>query len=754
MRRIVGLLFVIISLSFPAQYAGQNATPKQKPDPAWQATQPAPSGVKAPPPEAQAVFRITTSLVQVDAVVTDSKGRPVTNLAARDFEILEDGKPQEVMNCAYVATNTGPPETDRRFVMTSSSGAKSGATAPMPQPVYNLRPQDVRRTTVLLIDDLGLSFETTAFVRQALKKFVETQVQPGELLAIMRTSAGIGALQPFTNDKTILAAAAEAVQWSPLSRAGLWSVEPVKRDQAAYLRQQGNLPAPPTGGQSEPFATDESAAQSSPDYFKNNVLAGATIGAMQYIVGGMYPLPGRKSLIVLSDGLGCATDPYSNYNCRQLIDVLADQANRSGVVVHAIDARGLQVLSLTAADDLNEPQDAGGIPGATRRGTLASRSSAYYESQEGLNYLTAQTGGLFLHNVNDLNVQVDRILGQEQGYYLLGYKPVSTFEKERDRAKFHKIEVRVKTAGLTVRWRRGFFGVPDTAPRPRMLNREERLSAAMVSPFASADIRVRLTCLYGQGKKFPVVRTLVHMDGRDFRFSDDDQGRHRATVQVSASIFGADGTALAESYRTYHMTVQGNDYQRDLEAGFLFAHDIPVAKPGGYQVRAAVRDAATDRVGSATQFVIVPDLKQKRLALSTIVLDQTPTDAGAASDASGQMQSGDPRRSAAGRLFRASDPIRYAFQVFNAKREGGSRQPRLDTRLRLFREAKLIYESPVMAVKPGDKDQNRLLALGKLQFAKGLPPGDYILQAIVTDNLAPKKYAVATQWMDFHVSSE
>ena len=50
------------------------------------------------------VVRITLSLVQVDAVVTDGDGRHVTDLQARDFEILEDGRPQEITNCVYIST--------------------------------------------------------------------------------------------------------------------------------------------------------------------------------------------------------------------------------------------------------------------------------------------------------------------------------------------------------------------------------------------------------------------------------------------------------------------------------------------------------------------------------------------------------------------------------------------------------------------------------------------------------------------------
>ena len=80
---------------------------------------------------------------------------------------------------------------------------------PVPLPPSNTRPDQVRRTIALVVDDLSLSFESTYYVRRTLKKFVDEQMQEGDLVAIIRTGAGIGALQQFTTDKRLLYAAIE-----------------------------------------------------------------------------------------------------------------------------------------------------------------------------------------------------------------------------------------------------------------------------------------------------------------------------------------------------------------------------------------------------------------------------------------------------------------------------------------------------------------------------------------------------------------
>ena len=161
------------------------------------------------------VLRVTVNLVQVDAVVTDSKGKQVTNLTAGDFQIFQDGKSQKITHFSYISTAapTPPPIAPKPAVP-----AVRGTPAP---PAMRLRPDQVRRTIALVVDDLGLSFESMAQVRGALKKFVDQQMQPGDLVAIIRTGAGMGALQEFTSDKRMLYAAIDRVKFNMLGRGGV-----------------------------------------------------------------------------------------------------------------------------------------------------------------------------------------------------------------------------------------------------------------------------------------------------------------------------------------------------------------------------------------------------------------------------------------------------------------------------------------------------------------------------------------------------
>jgi VWFA-related protein len=174
------------------------------------------------------VIHVNVNLVQMDAVVADSKGNPVENLKADDFEILQDGKAQKITNFSFIST---------RPASSPANPSKTGPQAkgkPVPPPPFLPKPSDIHRTIALVVDDLGLSFESIARIRGSLKKFVDTQVQQGDLVAIVRTGAGMGSLQQFSTDKRLLNAAIDRIKYNSLmSRVGVSTFEPLGSGGAA-----------------------------------------------------------------------------------------------------------------------------------------------------------------------------------------------------------------------------------------------------------------------------------------------------------------------------------------------------------------------------------------------------------------------------------------------------------------------------------------------------------------------------------------
>ena len=172
-----------------------------------------------PPPAGQTTIRTNVNLVQVDAIVTDAKDRQVTDLKAGDFEIPQDGKPQVITHFSYISIKPGGTRN-------APAAVPKGTLVPPPPPPVALKPNQVRRTVALVVDDLGLSFASIAQLRSALKKFVDERMEPGDLVAILRTGAGLGALQQFTADKRVLYAAIDRVRDNAFGRVGVSSFAP------------------------------------------------------------------------------------------------------------------------------------------------------------------------------------------------------------------------------------------------------------------------------------------------------------------------------------------------------------------------------------------------------------------------------------------------------------------------------------------------------------------------------------------------
>jgi hypothetical protein len=309
--------------------------------------------------------------------------------------------------------------------------------------------------------------------------------------------------------------------------------------------------------------------------------------------------------------------------------------------------------------------------------------------------------------------------------------------------------VRVKRPGLRVRSRRGFYGTAEEEKPEGPRTREDRLLAALTSPFASGEIPVRLTTLFLNEKKAgSVVRSMLHLDARPVTFETEAGGGRKAVIDVVAVVFGEAGRVVERINRTHTIRVSESAYQTIQRQGLRYDFDVPVCKPGAYQLRVALRDAASERTGAAGQFIEVPNLDKGRLALSGLLVN--PREATGATAAAASEAADSSGTSA--RRFRHGSAFDYGYLVYNARLDRATGRPRLTTQARLFRDGQLVHQSAPQAFDAGRQtDMERLLAAGSLQVGADLAPGEYVLQVVVQDSLAGGKNGLATQWIDFQV---
>jgi len=689
------------------------------------------------------VIRIDVNLVQVDAIVTDSKNKHVSNLKAEDFEILQDGKPQSISNFSYITVGS-------RMPAASPTAPRSGVAAPLPPTA--LKTSEVRRMFALVVDDLGLSFESVAHVRDALRKFVDHQMQPGDMVAIIRTSAGMGVLQQFTTDRNLLHAAIDHVKYT-LGRVNVDSFEPVGEI-------ADNLPP---GGLAEMMAPDAIAAYGQ---IRSGTVLTGTLGALRYVIDGLRDLPGRKSVVLFSENMqlfqGLADDPIPVTgggpialplpsvmdDMRHLIDA----ANRASVVIYTIDPRGVEPYFPSAADNPTV-----GNTGAGSAAIISQRSTQVQDSQQGLSMLAEETGGLFIRNDNFIDDAIDQAVADTEGYYLIGYHPdAETFDAKTGKAKFHHVQVRLRTAGLHVRSRSGFYGESNAEARSVPRTGHEELMHALVSPFSSGSVHLRLTTLFHQPSGGPpCLSAMLLIDPHDLTFAALPDGGQKATIEVAAMTFGESGQPVDQSDRRFDISLTPAQYAAVERNGLVYRVDQPLQHPGLYQLRVALRDEDSGQLGSASQFTAAPDLANGRLALSSILLrEATRRGEGGVDQAEGRVVDADATASAAERVFAPGTALSYQYVIFNAQADS-AKKTGLEVQTRIFRDGKAVYQGqPMVPDLAGQTTAKRLLAGGNMVLAKNIPPGDYVLQVIVVDKLARQKYRAASQWMDFEVQKQ
>jgi VWFA-related protein len=723
-RTFLSLILVLANL--PLAFSQQ---PVSSPTPSPQ--KPAQSQTQNPAEvDSQDVVKISTNLVQVDAVVTKGD-KLVTDLTADDFELFEDGKPQAITNFSYISNVTGAPAAPP-----AKAAAKDKIAPPVPPAVT--RPQDVRRTVALVVDDLGMAFNSIADARRLTRKFINEQLAPNDLVAIIHTSGEVGSLQQFTTDRRVLNNAIDRLRWYPCSRGGAQVFTPVSTEATP-----GDAPC---GG-------------------TRNIRG--TLQALKFIVEGMRELPGRKSLVLMSDSLpietqepgtvnltpgdGDLADNRTDYTAQ--LKKVAELAIRSSVVIYSIDTRGLAYTGITAADSMFNPMSGtmGRAPTATARqitntinSTMSARSTAMITGREGSELIARQTGGFIVRNSNDFGLK--RIAEDQTGYYLLAYRPSEqTFNRQ-----FHHIKLSVKRKGLAVRTRNGFLGISKPeAPQP--MTTSGQLSKALISPFGANEITVRLTTVFTNFETGSLLRSLLYIKAQDLVFADEPEGGHVATFDLGIILFGDNGVVVDQQTREVKLRLSKETYQNALQSGLVYTLDTPLKRSGAFQYRIALRDQSSARIGSAGQFIQVPNLANGHITLSGLVLLKdlpvTPTGADPSSQNAREAISAGP----ALRQFHQGDKVLFAYSVYNAQQNDATHLPQLTTQTRVFRDGKLLFTGTPSNIDVAQTDPKRVPSVGRVQLGPEFEPGQYVLQVIVTDQLTKEKQAIATQWIDFEI---
>jgi VWFA-related protein len=370
-------------------------------------------------------FATRTELVLVDFVVNDSAGRPVRGLSAKDFVLKEDGTECPIVTFEAFGGNAPVASADAGTV----PGTSSHATPSTPAAV-----------TVLLVDDGHLSQAQAARLRPALKGLLTTVGERGGALMLLAPASKVQIVGTLPGGTTALTAAVDRIAGQRVDDASNFPVA----DSEALAIARGDNPAlarlvarfmalnPELNtDQANMFVRERANLLAHDARARRDDMYDVALRSLDWLAG----RPGRHGLIVISSGFAADPDDskYTEVVTRSL---------RANAPIHFLDARGLQGMSRYQGVDYGTALGRGADEGPFGWSDGAAGSTA----------LADDTGGLIVSNTNDMAKRLGHLLDSMTTYYLVAYQPPS-----HQKPGYRKIRVEVKTRGLQVRARRGYF---------------------------------------------------------------------------------------------------------------------------------------------------------------------------------------------------------------------------------------------------------------------------------------------------------
>jgi VWFA-related protein len=551
-------------------------------------------------PDQNDVIRVNTELVQTDVMVFDKKGRFVDGLKPDQFALKVDNKPQTVSFLEHVKS-PGLLEEKR---MPLTPGGESPATV-------------VRgRTVFFFVDDLHLAPASLVRTRKALLEFIDHGMAITDQVAITSSSGQIGFLQQITDDKVALRSAVARLNYRANTKMDMDN-PPMSEYVALKIRDgdEGTIsfyvsemmkqncfkatagPGPyicTISTQSARHLVIERAQmmamQAAPD--TNNTLI-----LMEGLMRTAAQLPGRKLVFLISDGFFLND---SKSGARDRVKRITDAAGRAGVVIYTLDARGIIGESLDVTN--NRPVDSQGV---------ASNIGEISASQDGLNALAGDTGGRAFRNTNaPMSEWVGKVLDETSQYYLLAWRPDSD---EQKRGKFTHIEASViGRPDLTVRFRGSYF---KTAPLPVLTTkrkaekdptkaRDDDMRLVIDAPVSQRQIPTELSLSVTQ---MPSVGTRVSAAiqiKRDALTFDLNDGKQVADLDLGGIFYDSKGKPV-NSFVGRLKIFPLPESSSQTKPIYSFYAWLPA---GLYQVRVGVRDLKSGKIGSAMQWIEVPNI--------------------------------------------------------------------------------------------------------------------------------------------------
>lgn len=557
----------------------------------------------------QVSIKARSTVVLVDAFVRDSKGRPLPGLTASDFEVYEDGVPQKITYVQdFTAKKEAPRSTDSAPAEAAAQGGRLMEMAGSSGPNQALQ----GNFTAILVD--RMSPASRQYVWDAAKHYVSDIAGPDSHVGIFAIDFTLRTLQYFTANKELLDQAVDRAGTMATSRLG------PEQNLDSAIREQSDLSAnaPPSEA---PQGPDAAAAQAEQvmneafDLLQRKYAGYATTSALLAMIHSMQILPGRKSVIFFSEGLRLPPAVVGRFWS------VVNAANRANIGVYTIDAEGLRVVStaptgITSSTRMTLDGGADGLSFQPMMGIFEGmeeklRSDPFYN----LRQLADQTGGIFIHDTNNLRGGLEKVDQDLHSYYLLAYTPKNgDFD-----GRFRQIEVRVKKTGAEVRYRKGYYAVDASFDEP-LLEYEAPAVAVLQKGQSPETLPVHARVLsFPKPGQSGFVTILADVAQGALSYREQEDGTLASNFAIVALVRNPSGKIVRKTSQQYRLSRKpGSPPGGD---SILFYRELKLP-PGKYEVEVAAFDAVSGHSGVHRQGLVLPEPDPSLPGLSSLMIVQ------------------------------------------------------------------------------------------------------------------------------------
>ncbi len=647
---------------------------------------------------------VNANIVLTNVIVRDKKtGAVVKGLKESDFTITEDKKPQRVISFDYQ-------NVDEAAVLAEKTTAGGRASvADLLNGNFGASAAQLKdhRLIVIFFDLSSMQDEDIDRAVDAADEYVNKQMQPADLVALVSMSTGLSMDQDFTSDKGALL-----------------------RGLAKYNGTDETGFANGTTGSTD-GASDDTAAFAADDTEYNSLNTDRELLAIRAISKSLERVDQRKSMLYFSGGI-----TRNGIENQASLRAATNEAARANLAIYSVDARGLQALSPVGDASKGSLRGNSAYSGAA----ATAQFSANFESQETLSTLSTDTGGKAFFDSNDFAPVFQQVQHDTEAYYILGFR--STNQK-RD-GSFRHLTIKVNRGDVKIEYRPGYYAPADFLHQ-KAEDRELALTEQMRSDSPATDVAVYLQALYFRESEtayFIPVSLIVPGSQIPFVAGGD---REKAALDIAGQVKNSQGIVVGNVRETVKLAVDASQEVKrkkiQYSTGFTLA-------PGKYHLKFVVRENQTGNMGSFETDIQVPDLKKSPLKLSSVVLaSQRVADADKHST-SPLVRDGLQWVPNIAHVFRQDQHLYFLYEVYEPTKQKGGAEPAAEpglgrraggpvkvlTSIEFLSNGTKVYETPLVTADAINDPQHDGVAFQFDVPLAQLKPGTYICQVNVIDD--------------------